>query len=343
MLRDTHKRIAEKIAYDLDFSTENAHIFVVGTLGPDTHGDFPHKTGKNSKILQKIDAARQLFFLNDEYAYGELGNALHYLQDKWVDDVKIADDIELSTDDTTFKDTIRHAQITENLKRDYLSIADILARIKDNGIDAWFNHQWGIWHIDYASCVYVFADIVEMMLPTLQPDSTITSNSTKLSNYVLSDSFKRATKQGLHASIITNFLEPKIEGYAAAMFTLAVINPPTGQGDLEIHLQIAHRLSREIAVYTLANHELFKYQDSWTHKTNERHLKLGLLKPQYLALIQQPISEVHRERLRRFSDENRIFLDAWPSIQKAMPTIKRTETWKTILAGLIEILETTGE
>lgn len=68
MLRSTYKIVAELISDEPGFSRENTFIFVDGTIGPDTYGDFPHKTGKNSKILQKIDEARQPLFLNDEYS-----------------------------------------------------------------------------------------------------------------------------------------------------------------------------------------------------------------------------------------------------------------------------------
>jgi hypothetical protein len=340
MLRSTHKIIAEKIADQLGFSAETANIFVDGTLGPDTHGDFPHKKGKNSTILQKIDEARQLFFLNDEYAYGELGNGLHYIQDRWVDDIKIETETNLIADDNAFTKKIKQAQFPEKLKQDYLNIADVLLKLKNNGIDSWFNHQWGIWHIDYASCVYVFADIVEMMLPTLQPDTTVRSDKTKLKQYVLSEAFMKATREGFLASLITNYLDPKIQGYAAAIFTLSLVQPPINEGTSEINFQIAYRLSLEIAKYTLAKPEEFQHQDDWTHKTNTQHIKLGSLKPQYLTLIQQPISKIHKERLNSFFGAKQKFLDAWPSIQEAMPTIQRTETWKIILLGLIEILKT---
>jgi hypothetical protein len=343
MLRRTHKIIAEKIADNLGFSIRNSAIFVDGTLGPDTHGDFPHKTGKNSKILHKIDEARRLSFLNDEYAYGELGNALHYIQDKWVDDVNIANETNLTTDDRAFTEKIKQAQMPENLKKEYLNIANTLLRISNNGIDEWFNHQWGIWHIDYASCVFVFADIVELMLPTLQPDITVTSDKTKLEEYVHSEAFKQATKQSFFASLITNYLDPKIQGYTAAIFTLSLIGPPTNQQNSEIHFQIVYRLSQEIARYTIAKPEQFKYQDNWTHKTSTQKVKLSLLKPQYLTLIKQPISEVHKKRIANFFDEKQNFLQEWPSIQKAMPTIQRTETWKIILSGLMEQLKTEGK
>jgi len=342
MLRSTHKIIAEKIAASLGFSTRDAYIFVDGTLGPDTHGDFPHKTGKNSKILHKLDEARQLFFLNDEYAYGELGNALHYIQDKWVDNVNFADETSLAVDDRALTEKITHARISQNLKNEYFNIVNMLHRISNHGIDDWFNHQWGIWHIDYASCVFVFADIVEMMLPTLQPDTTVTSDKTKLKKYVYSQAFEKATETGFFASLITNYLDPKIQGYTAAMFVLSLIEPPANQNNLEINFHIVLRLSQEIARYTVAKPEQFKYQDNWTHKTNTQRVKLGFLRPQYLSLIQEPINEVHEKRVANFFGEQQNFLDEWPSIQNAMPQIQRTETWKIILAGLTEQLETKG-
>ena len=47
MLRTTHKAIAERIASELGFSEENTKIFISGSTGPDSHGDFPHATGHN--------------------------------------------------------------------------------------------------------------------------------------------------------------------------------------------------------------------------------------------------------------------------------------------------------
>lgn len=340
MLRNYHKIIAETIADQLNFSPETTSIFIDGMLGPDTHGDFPHKTGKNRKILQKIGEARQLFFLNDDCAFGELGNGLHYIQDRWVDDIKIETETNLITDDKAFTGKITQAKFPEKLRQDYLNIADVILKIKNNGIDSWFNHQWGIWHINYASCVYVFADIVEIMLPTLQPDTTVTMDKTKLKQYVQSEAFMKATKEGFLASLITNYLDPKIQGYTAAIFTLSLIKPPINEGYSEINFQIAYILSLEIAKYTLAKPEEFQHQDDWTRKTNTQHIKIGSLKPQYLSLIQHPVSQIHKERLTNFFGEKQKFLDAWPSIQKAMPAIQRTETWKIILLGLIEILKT---
>ncbi len=340
MLRITHKIIAEKIASNLSFSPQNSNIFVDGVLGPDTHGDFPHKTGKDSKILQKISEARQIFFLNDDCSYGELGTALHYIQDKWVDDFKFVNQTNLPIDDdSVFTEKIEHKQMPENLKQEYLKIAKMLFRIKDFGIDSWFNHQWGIWHKDFASCVLVFADIVEIMMSTLQPKSTILNDKTKLKQYVLSEAFKTAINDGFFASLKTNYLYPKIQGYTAAMFTLSLVSPPSNQNYPEINLQIVYRLSQEIARYTLAKPEQFNYPDDWTHKIDLRPAKIGLLKPHYLTLIERPIQEVHKERLFNFFGENQHFQLEYLNIQNTLSTIKRSETWKIILSELMEILK----
>jgi hypothetical protein len=339
MLRSTHKIIAEKIANCLALSTQGAYLFVDGTLGPDTHGDFPHNTGKNSKILQKIEDARQLFFLNDDCAYGELGNALHFIQDRWVDDIRIPNEASLFTDDQVFLEKIKKTQMSENLKQQYIDLANMLIKIKDNGIDSWFNHQWAIWHIDYASCVYVFADVMEMMLPTLQPDVVVANDKMKLEQYFQSEAFKLATQEGFFASLKTNYLYPKIQGYTAAMFTLSQIKPSTDQSHLELNFQIAYRLSQEIARYTLAKPEQFKHQDNWTRKTNAQQVKVGSLRPHYLTLIKQSIDEVHKERLIRFLDEKQKFLTEWPNLERAPQTIQRSETWKNILSELVQILK----
>ncbi len=66
----------------------------------------------------------------------------------------------------------------------------MLLYTKNSGIESWFDHSWGIWHRDYAGCVHVFVDIIELMLPTLQPDVSITGNKEKLKSYINSEAFK---------------------------------------------------------------------------------------------------------------------------------------------------------
>jgi hypothetical protein len=62
MLRTTHKAIAERNASEIGFSEEKTKIFISGSTGPDSHGDFPHATGHNCKILSKIDRLEPYFY-----------------------------------------------------------------------------------------------------------------------------------------------------------------------------------------------------------------------------------------------------------------------------------------
>jgi hypothetical protein len=124
-----------------------------------------------------------------------------------------------------------------------MSLANMLLFTKNSGIESWFDHSWGIWHRDYPSCIYVFADILKLMLPTLQPNPSITGNKETLKAYVKSETFKNATQNGFFASVLTNFVYPKLAGYAAAVYSLASISPPADNSssvvDLNISLEIA--------------------------------------------------------------------------------------------------------
>jgi hypothetical protein len=337
-----HKTFAERIACDLGFSEENTRIFVSGSIGPDSHADFPHATGKNKKILSKIETARALHLQNDEYAYGELGNALHYIQDKWVSDSAVENELALTPDDDHFLESIKSLTLSEKVVEEYLEVANALLTVKNRGIEAWFNHSWGIWHKDYSSCIYVFADIVEMMLPTLQPNRSITENNENLKTYVLSEAFNKATREGFLSSIMTNFLYPKLAGYPAAMYFLALISPPSNLGNAEVNLNMVYRLSLEIARYTVSALELFKYQDTWTLRTEKtKQMSLTYMIPQYHVLIPKPVNEVQEERRLSFYDETRSFIEEWPKVAEGLPALKeRSEKWKIILSGLVEFLGT---
>jgi hypothetical protein len=334
--------IAEKIAVELGFSEENTEIFVSGSIGPDSHADFPHKTGKDQKILSKIDVARTLFLQNDEYAYGELGNALHYIQDKWVSDESSRGEVALIVSDDLFLESIKQSSLPDEAIEEYLKVADALLTVKNRGIESWFNHSWGIWHKDYASCIYVFTDVVELMLPTLQPDNSIRADSERLKEYVRSKAFENAIKKGFFASVMTNFLYPKLTGYPAAMYFLALLSPPASHGNKKVFFNIVYRLSLEIARNTLVASEFFKFQDSWTHRTEtNKQSSLASIVPQYHVLIPKPLDEVQQQRRLGFCDENRLFLEEWPSIEQTLPTLwQRSETWKIILSELVQMLRT---
>jgi hypothetical protein len=342
MRRTIHKLIGEKIAFELGFAKENAQIYVDGCIGPDSHADFPHAVGKNKKLLNLIETARTSYMENDEYAYGELGNALHYIQDKWVSDSLSEEEHDLMVDDGQFLEAIKSSTISEKEIEEYLEFANSLLTVKNHGIESWFDHSWGIWHKDYSSCVYLFADIVEMMLPTLQPNSSITGNLENFKKYVQTESFNKATREGFLSSVMTNFLYPKLAGYPAAMYVLALFSPPSKLDIAKINLNMVYRLSLEITRYTLSPPELFQYQDSWTHKMENKQMSLTYVAPQYHVLIPKPVSEVQEERRLSFYDETRSFIEEWPNIAECLPALKdRSEKWKIILSGLVAFLGTT--
>jgi hypothetical protein len=342
MLRTTHKAIAEKIASELGFTEENTRIFVSGSTGPDSHCDFPHATGHNRKILSKIDTARTLFLQKDEYSYGELANALHYIRDKWTRNPEVESEQVTFLDDDLFLRSFEQLDIPKIAAQEYMGVANLLHATKKDGIESWFDHSWGIWHRDYSSCVYVFADVIEMMLPTLQPDTSIIGNKENLRAYVKSEAFKNATQKGFFASTLTNFVYPKLAGYAAAVYSLASIGPPADYTNAVVDLNVAYRLSLEIARYTLLPPERFKYKDSWTNGLKDKNgarMPLTYVMPQYHVLITKPADEVNKERLLRFDADAESFLAEWGRIDETLPVFRhRSETWIILFSRLVEML-----
>jgi hypothetical protein len=342
MLRTTHKAIAKRIASELGFSEENTKIFISGSTGPDSHGDFPHATGHNSKILSKIDKARTLFLQNDEYSYGELANSLHYIRDKWTHTPEAETEQVIILDDSQFLKSVEELNIPKKAAEEYMSLANMLLFTKKSGIESWFDHSWGIWHRDYSSCIYIFADILELMLPTLQPDVSITGNKENLKAYVKSETFRNATQNGFFASVLTNFVYPKLAGYAAAVYSLASISPPADFSNSVVDLNIAYRISMEIARYTLMPTEQFKYSDSWTNGMKDKNgarMPLNYVLQQYHVLIPKPQDEVHKERLLRFDDDAKNFLAESSRIDETLPVFRnRSEMWITLFSRLVEML-----
>jgi hypothetical protein len=342
LLRSTHKTIAEKIAPELKLSEKNTQLLISGSVGPDTHCDFPHQTGKEQKILYKIDTARTLFLQNDDECYGNLGNALHYIQDKWTRNTASQETISI-IDDNLLLQSITKAKMSKKATEDYLQTAKALLTIKNSGIESWFNHSWGIWHKDYASCIYMFADVLELMLPTLQPDVTVTFNKEKLRAYLKSDAFKNSTQKAFHASIKVNFLYPKLSGYPAAIHTLASINPPNQCCNALTDLNIAYRLSLEIARYTFSLPEQLKYRDNWTQKSkleNRQSMNLAYVVPKYHVLIPSPTAEIREERIAHFEESCQDFLANWPSTEKTLKNMQHcSDTSKMLLTELVELLK----
>jgi hypothetical protein len=162
----------------------------------------------------------------------------------------------------------------------------------------------------------------------------------KNSEYIGSDSFRKATKEGFLASIITNYLDPKLQGYPAAMYCLASISPPSNNRNSTVDFTIAYKLSLEIARYAMGKPGLFRFQDSWTHRVEKnKHISLSLMIPQYHVLIPKPVDQVYAERRWNFYDESRRFLEAWSSREKGLSDVsQRSETWKLVITGLVEML-----
>ncbi len=311
-------------------------------MGPDSHGDFPHQTGKNQKILYKIDTARTLFLQNDDECYGELGNALHYIQDKWTRN-DITEETTSIVDDNLLLQSITKSTMPKKAIEEYLKQANALLTIKNTGIESWFNQSWGIWHKNYASCVYVFADILELMLPTLQPDPAIISDKEKLNAYLKSDSFKKSTQDAFFGSIKVNFLYPKISGYSAAIYTLASLNPPPSCYNTFLDLNLVYRLSLEIARYTFSLPEQLKYRDNWTQKSpleKRQSLNLTYVLPQYHVLIPKPVEAVREDRIAHFEESRRDFLANWPYASQSIDFFKNcSATWKILMVELVEFLK----
>jgi hypothetical protein len=182
------------------------------------------------------------------------------------------------------------------------------------------------------------------MLPTRQPDAAITNNKENLKAYVKSEEFKNATQNGFFASILTNFVYPKLAGYAAAVYSLASVNPPANSTNTIVDLNIAYRLSREIARYTLLPPQQFKFSDSWTNGMEDKNgarMPLKFVLPQYHVLIPKPEDEVHKERLLRFDTDAESFLNGWSKMDEASPVFRgRSETWITLFSRLVEMLRT---
>ncbi len=342
MLRVTHKVIAERIAAELQLPKSATQLLIEGSVGPDSHANFPHATGKNGIILQKIGKARTFFLENYDECYGELGNALHYIQDKWVSEQTKDEESVVFLDDEIFQRSVAKLSTAKQAMKDYLRIANSLLAVKKKGLDSWFNHSWGFWHRDYASCVFVFTDILELMLPTLKPNFSVTTKKEDVELFVKSDDFKKCAGDAFAVSIRNNFLKPKLAGYPAAVYSLAMTEPPADNRDSTMDLNIAYRLSLEIARHNLLQPEQFKSIDDWTirKKIGEKPINLAWILPQYHVLIPKPVEVVQAERNMIFEEERKAFLRDWPYYEKSLSGLKyHSDVWKILLTGLAELLK----
>jgi len=339
LLPINHRIMAEKIAAELDLSPADTQSLVSGSLGPDSHADFPHATGKDGKILYNLDNARALFLENDDYCYGELGNALHYIQDKWSNNNEAEKTVALVSDEALLKH-INQSETMNDTQKNYLETVNMLLKIKKSGIESWFNHSWGFFHRDFSSCIYLFADILELMLPSMKPEIS-TDDTESVKAHIQSEAFKTSIKDGLIFSVKNNFLKPKLSGYPAAVYLLALTKPPAKCSDALVNLNIAFRLSLELARLTLLKPERFQFVDNWTQRGKLVGKKIGIINllPQYHVLIPQPAKEVYKTRKAHFDEERKRFLANWAQVKHQSPTLGyHSEIWKLLLTIIVDLL-----
>ena len=84
MFEKTHARIAKEIARELELSKEQSDLLESGSTRPDSYIEFPHHKGKEDLIFADIIDARALFLNNDDEAFVKLGEACHFIADKWT-------------------------------------------------------------------------------------------------------------------------------------------------------------------------------------------------------------------------------------------------------------------
>jgi hypothetical protein len=86
----------------------------------------------------------------------------------------------------------------------------------------------------------------------------------------------------------------------------------------------------------------FQFRDAWTDRAEREKEKprLAYVIPVYHVLIPKPADEVRNERLLIFDAEERNFLEEWPKTAQSLPALRQhSDTWKTILSGLAEMLK----
>jgi hypothetical protein len=143
MLEKTHARIAREIARRLNLDSGNVALLESGSVNPDSFIPFPHHKGRDDLILSNTFDARALFLENDDEAFIKLGEACHFLADKWtlrpridIKHFKWESEIESASfeNDQQFLKELRKSPITSKAKIFYeklLTAITELANIKD--------------------------------------------------------------------------------------------------------------------------------------------------------------------------------------------------------------------
>jgi len=137
MLEATHRRIAKEIAKELNLNEREASLLEVGSVNPDSWANFPHHEGKEHEIAKNILEARKLYVQNDDECFASLGNALHYIQDRWTMRPRLSDkhtkweeSINLAPilDDSQLENEIKQALLPTKAEKAYLSFLEDLKK-----------------------------------------------------------------------------------------------------------------------------------------------------------------------------------------------------------------------
>lgn len=128
MLERTHVRIAQEITKKLCIDQEPGNLLESGSIRPDSYIEFPHHKEQENLILGDILDARALYLNNDDEAFVKLGEACHFIADKWTlrprtDDKHFQWESKIETceiqKDTQFAKELREAVIPSKAKEFY--------------------------------------------------------------------------------------------------------------------------------------------------------------------------------------------------------------------------------
>ena len=138
MFEKTHARIAREIARELKLSGEQSDLLESGSTRPDSYIEFPHHKGKEDVIFADIIDARALFLNNDDEAFVKLGEACHFIADKWtlkpridVKHFQYEDSIESCSfqDDSQFTQEIEQSVIPSKSKVYYKDLTNAIKEL----------------------------------------------------------------------------------------------------------------------------------------------------------------------------------------------------------------------
>jgi len=275
LLENSHRAIADAIGSELKLHVKEKNLLIVGSINPDSWGDFPHHTGKEYEILAKIFKARDLHLKNDDECFAELGNALHYLEDHWTLRPRTAEkhteweysiDKSPLLDDDAFLNAIDEATMPQKAIDAYKKLADSLIKIKNEGLESWFDPSWGIWHKRYEWMVESYVSLVEIFTRAMIEEVGTASQWVRLmgDDIYVNESYPKFHESSFEEYIDQRFLDPIVSGYQAGVWSLASLSRPSSWSSPAIDLNFAFRICLEVSRYTLVPAQTIKEDDDWS-------------------------------------------------------------------------------